>query len=182
MRAARLVQVEQLLGVVPSPDHLSPPQLTPTQLGRSKCWAAENGGRGLNQKIKLCCQLASRVDLLTAGLGQMKDTFFAFHKETGRGGARTLTSLEVAELREYGEDTLFKGMAFHTQEGGSLSFAHSPQQCSEDNSVGAIIKMALAHLQLDMPQLQSALHGWASRWISKGAALFYEGLSIALGR
>lgn len=83
VRAARLAEVEQLLGSTSSIGHLTPAQrLVPDQTGQSKRQAAEAAGPTPAKTAK-GPRLASKVDQLTAELNTMKSLFLAFQSGTG---------------------------------------------------------------------------------------------------
>ena len=176
VRATRLAEVEQLLGLAPSPGHLAPAQrLTPAQSGRSKRRAAETAGPRKKG-------LVSRVEKLTAELDHMKSLFLAFQSGTGAEvpGAPAppaailepeddvlSTAASATEFAEYESDVVPQDVASRASAAGSCSSTHSSTGCSEDGSMGAIIRMALARLQLDLPQAQSAP---ASAFFRRGPA------------
>lgn len=171
VRAARLAEVEQLLGLVSSPEQLSSAQrLTPAQFGRSKRRAAETKGPASRKKVKES-GLTSKVDQLTEEINQMKSLFLAFQSGTGAGElgapAPPAAILEpeedvlsmaasATEFAEYEADVVPQDVASRASAVGSCSSTHSSTVGSEDNSMGAIIRSALARLQLDIPQAQPA--------------------------
>lgn len=182
VRVARLAEAEHLLGHAPEPDQLTPAQrLPPAQPSRSKRRAAEAAGASSGKRVKES-KLASRVDQLTEELNQMKSLFLAIQSGTGAVdvGAPAPPAamfepeedvLSVAasatEFADYGADVVPQDAASHTSGASSHSSARSFGAGSENNSMGAIIRMALARLQLDVPQAQPAP---ASAFFRRGPA------------
>ncbi|CAL8387734.1 unnamed protein product [Boreogadus saida] len=182
VRVARLAEVEQRLGLVSSPELLPPAQRrNPAQDGRSKRWAAVTAGPTSRKKVRES-GLASKVGQLTAELESMKCLFLAFQAGTGAGGpgalappAATLEPEEdvlslaasAAEFAEYEPDGVLQDAASRASAACSRPSTHSSISASEDNSMGAIIRMALASLQLDVPQAQPAP---ASAFFRRGLA------------
>ena len=77
VRAARLAEVERLFGGVPSPEGLTDiHRLSPARPSRPKRRAPDTEAASSRKKAKEC-ELASRVDHLTAELNQMKSIFLA---------------------------------------------------------------------------------------------------------
>ncbi|XP_041817854.1 uncharacterized protein LOC121624267 [Chelmon rostratus] len=171
VRVARLAEVEQFFSGVPSPEVLTDTRRrSPARPSRPKRRAPDTDGASSRKKTKKC-ELASRVDHLTAELNQMKSIFLALQTGTGTGSASasaprvTLsgpeddilsTAASATEFGEYGTDTVSHDTVSHPSQAGSRSSTHSSGGCSEGSSMGAIIRMALARLQLDAPQAQSA--------------------------
>ncbi|CAL8268003.1 unnamed protein product [Boreogadus saida] len=182
VRVARLAEVEQRLGLVSSPELLPPAQRrNPAQDGRSKRRAAVTAGPTSRKKVRES-GLASKVGQLTAELESMKCLFLAFQAGTGAGGpgalappAATLEPEEdvlslaasAAEFAEYEPDGVLQDVASRASAACSRPSTHSSTSASEDNSMGAIIRMALASLQLDVPQAQPAP---ASAFFRRGSA------------
>ncbi|XP_073732290.1 uncharacterized protein [Misgurnus anguillicaudatus] len=171
VRAARLAEVEQLLGSTSSIGHLTPAQrLVPDQSGQSKRQAAEAAGPTPAKKAK-GPRLASKVDQLTAELNTMKSLFLAFQSGTGAEppddfvpSAASLESEDdvlsmaasAGQFNEYEPEVLPQMGASQPSGACSRSSTHSSTGGVEDCSMGAIIRMALARLQLDVPQTQPA--------------------------
>ena len=182
VRVARLAEVEQRLGLVSSPELLPPAQRrNPAQDGRSKRRAAVTAGPTSRKKVRES-GLASKVGQLTAELESMKCLFLAFQAGTGAGEpgalappAATLEPEEdvlslaasAAEFAEYEPDGVLQDAASRASAACSRPSTRSSTSASEDNSMGAIIRMALASLQLDVPQAQPAP---ASAFFRRGPA------------
>ena len=182
VRVARLAEVEQRLGLVSFPEPLPPGQRrNPARDGRSKRRAAVTAGPTSRKKVRES-GLASKVGQLTAELESMKCLFLAFQAGTGAGGpgalappAATLEPEEdvlslaasAAEFAEYEPDGVLQDAASRASAACSRPSTHSSTNASEDNSMGAIIRMALASLQLDVPQAQPAP---ASAFFRRGLA------------
>ncbi|CAL8311273.1 unnamed protein product [Gadus morhua 'NCC'] len=140
------------------------------QDGRSKRRAVETAGPTSRKKVGES-GLASKVDQLTAELESMKSLFLAFQAGTGAGEpgalappAAALESEEdvlsvaasAAEFAEYEPDGVLQDVASRASAVCSRPSTRSSTGASEDNSMGAIIRMALARLQLDEPKAQPA--------------------------
>ena len=182
VRASRLAEVEHLLGQAPEPGQLTPAQQSPAQPSRPKRRAAETAGASSGRRAKES-KLASKVDQLTEELNQMKSLVLAIRSGTGAGdtGAPAPPTVvfepeddalslaaSATEFADYGADTVPQDTASgHGSGVSSRSSAHSGGTGSEDNSMGAIIRMALARLQLDVPQVQPAP---ASAFFRRGPA------------
>ncbi|XP_062279213.1 uncharacterized protein LOC133984014 [Scomber scombrus] len=167
----QLAEVEHLLGHVPEPEQLTPAQrLPPAQLSRSKRRAAETVA-AFSWKRAKGSKLASKVDQLTEELNQVKSLFLALQSGTGARDVGAPAppaamfdpeddALSVAasatEFADYGADVVPQDVASHASGVSSCSSARSCGAGSEDSSMGAIICMALARLQLDVPQAQLA--------------------------
>ncbi len=94
VRAARLVEVEDLLGHTPSLEQTTPSQvLPPAQSSQAKRWASETGDTPPRRRAKES-RLASKVDQLTEELNQMKSLLLAFQP---RPGAAEMASCGHAE-------------------------------------------------------------------------------------
>lgn len=159
VRAARLAEVEQLLGSTSSIGHLTPAQrLVPDQTGQSKRQAAEAAGPTPAKTAK-GPRLASKVDQLTAELNTMKSLFLAFQSGTGAEppddfvpSAASLESEDdvlsmassAGQFNEYEPEVLPQMGASQPSAAGSRSSTHSSTGGVEDCSMGAIIRMALA--------------------------------------
>ncbi|CAL8385973.1 unnamed protein product [Gadus morhua 'NCC'] len=123
--------------------------------------------------------LASKVGQLTAELESMKSLFLAFQAGTGAGEPGALAppaaALEpeedvlslAASAAEYEPDRFLQDLASRASAACSRPSTRSSTCASEDNSMGAIILMALASLQLDVPQAQPAP---ASAFFRRGPA------------
>ncbi len=162
VRAARLAEVEQLLGTTDVPPSDLPP---PDQPSGPKHSAAETEGAPPRKRAK-SRGLSSRIDQLTAELHQMKSLLLALQPATGVGKPGVPEpplellcpqddALSVAasanQFNEFGDDR-----ASQASKTASHLSAQSSMQGVVDNSMGAIICMALARLQLDVPQGDSA--------------------------
>lgn len=159
---AKLAEVELLMGYAGLP---SSGQLAPAQTTRSKRWATEAAGAPSKKQAK-SVKLSSKVDLLTAELAQMKSLLLALHSSAGTEDAGTPTPPMAESFSE--EDavsmaasaTLFNEYNVeepsHASGLGSRSSAHISSDGMGDSSMGAIIRMALARLQLDIWQPESA--------------------------
>ena len=161
VRASRLAEVEHLLGQAPEPGQLTPAQQSPAQPSRPKRRAAETAGASSGRRAKES-KLASKVDQLTEELNQMKSLVLAIRSGTGAGdtGAPAPPTVvfepeddalslaaSATEFADYGADTVPQDTASgHGSGVSSRSSAHSGGTGSEDNSMGAIIRMALAQL------------------------------------
>ncbi|KAK0149825.1 hypothetical protein N1851_009418 [Merluccius polli] len=182
VRASRLAEVEHLLGQAPEPGQLTPAQQSQAQPSRPKRRAAETAGASSGRRAKES-KLASKVDQLTEELNQMKSLVLAIRSGTGAGdtGAPAPPTVvfepeddalslvaSATEFADYGADTVPQDTASgHGSGVSSRSSAHSGGTGSEDNSMGVIIRMALARLQLDVPQVQPAP---ASAFFRRGPA------------
>ena len=161
VRAARLAEVE-LMG---DADPLSE-QLTPAQPTRGKRRVAEAAGAPSKKKKANSNELASKVDLLAAELGQMKSLLLALHSGAGAENAAA-PNPPMADLASEEDIMSVAASATHFNEyseeqpsqasgTGSRSSAHGSSEGAEDGSMGAIIRMALARLQLDVRQSEPA--------------------------
>ena len=122
----------------------------------------------------------------------MKSLFLAIQSGTGAvdvgAPASPATMLEpeedvlslaasATEFTDYGADVAPQDAASHTSGASSRSSARSCSARSEADSMGAIIRMALAHLQLDVPKAQPApchLYCASVRGIPEGVARMLE--------
>ncbi|CAL8370662.1 unnamed protein product [Boreogadus saida] len=169
----RLAEVGQRLGLVSLPKRLPPAQRrNPAQDGRSKCRAAETTGPTSRKKLRES-GLASKV-------GQnMKFLFLTCQAGTGAGELGALAppaaalepeedvlsmATSAAEFAEYDPDEVPPDVDSHAC---SFPSTRNSTGASEDNSMGAIIRMAMARLQLDVPQAQPAP---ASAFFRRGPA------------
>ncbi len=170
VRVARLAEVEQLLGLTESPEQLTSAQrLTLTQSGRSKRRAAGTAGPISKKKAK-GSNLASKVDRLTAEIDNMRSLFLAFQS----GAAAEVpvaapppaaipeleedvlsTAASATEFAEYEPEAVSQDLASRASTAGSGLSTHSSTAGAEDGSMAAVIRTALARLQLDLPQAQS---------------------------
>jgi len=155
VRTAKLAEVE-LMGDAGLP--LSD-QLTPARPTHSKHWVTEAAGAPSKKKAKPD-KLSSRVDLLAAELAQMKSLLLALHFGAGVENpvapnpplAELVAEEDIVSIAA--SDTHFnehsEGEHSHASGFGSLSSARGCLNGAE-NSMGAVIRMALARLQLDVP-------------------------------
>ena len=155
-------------------------RLLPAQPSQPKHRAAETAGAPSGKRAKES-KLTSRVDQLTEELNQVKSVFLAIQSGTSAGDvgapAPPVAMLDpeedvlsvaasATEFTDYGADVVPQHVAWREASGASshLSFSGlglgvrvvSCGAGSEDSSMGAIIRMALARRQLDVPQAQPA--------------------------
>ncbi|XP_047454133.1 uncharacterized protein LOC125016013 [Mugil cephalus] len=171
VRAARLAEVEQLLTLSPSPEQLTPAQgVVPTRSGRPKRRAAETAVPTSRKRVKES-SLATKVDQLTTEINNMKSLFLTFQSGTGAGEPAASVppaailepekdvlsmAASATQFAEYEPEVVAQDVTSRASAAGSCSSTHSSAGGSDDGSMGAIIRMALARLQLDLPQAQSA--------------------------
>jgi len=153
VRAARLAKVELM-------DDAGLPlseQLIPARPTDSKRWVKE-AASAPSKKVKPD-KLSSRVDLLAAELAEMKSLLLALHS----GAVRAAPNPPIARLAAEGNmvsmaasDTHFneysEGDPSHASVASSRSSARGALDGEEDGLMGAVIRTALAHLQLDVQQ------------------------------
>ncbi|XP_068583377.1 LOW QUALITY PROTEIN: uncharacterized protein [Cebidichthys violaceus] len=155
VRAARLTEVEHLMDEDDLP--LSG-QLNPAQPTHSKRRATE--AAGAPSKRAKPSRLSSRVDLLTAELAQMKSLLLTLHPSAGGSEAPDLSTAELGPEEDVislaASANLFteysEGRPSHASGPGSRSSAQSSSEGAVDSTMGSIIRMALARLQLDTQQ------------------------------
>ncbi|XP_033987890.1 uncharacterized protein LOC117483621 [Trematomus bernacchii] len=158
LRAARVAEVECLAA---ANGHLSLSHLPPGQFGRSR---RPEGAMATGSPPN---RLSSKVDRLAADMDMMKSLLLALQPGAGIGAAglppappsvaaplhedamslAALANLFNEEVED--EAPLTSGEASHSSAQGSL-------QGVEDASMAAIIRAALAHLQLPVPQADAA--------------------------
>ena len=153
VRVARLREVEHLAGVVDSPPDANPLPVS----GRIKRSAEEARGAPAGKKAKGSSGLTAKVDQMSAELNQIKDLLFALQPGACVQGPPVERMLaEEDALSITASATQFQGSArgepFHTTGSASLGSARSSSQGSEEFSMGATVRGALARLQLDLPQ------------------------------
>lgn len=181
MRVARLAELEQL-DPSPSLERLTPAQrVIPAQTDRPKRRASETPGPAPRKKVRQS-NLASKVDKLTMEMENMKSLLLAFQSETGAGvpdaPAPLVDVLEpeedvlsmaasATEFTEYEPDVAPEAIVSCPSAASSCTSVHSSAGAVEDNSMATIIRMALARLQLDPPQVQPAP---ASAFFRRGPA------------
>ena len=109
------------------------------------------------------------MDQLTEELNQVKSLFLAIHSGTGAGDVGALAppaavfvpeedvlsvAVSATEFADYGADVVCQDVVSHTSGASSCSSTRGCGAGSKDSSMGAIIRMALARLQLDVSQAQ----------------------------
>ncbi|CAL8240246.1 unnamed protein product [Gadus morhua 'NCC'] len=113
---------------------------------------------GAPPKKKARGGLASKVEGLAADMEQMRSLLLALQPGTGQGLAGLLPgpppsqfddALSLADSANLFNEVMTEGDASHILDEASCSSAKSSLQGAADTSMAALLRMALAHLQLD---------------------------------
>ncbi|XP_075336649.1 uncharacterized protein LOC142397191 [Odontesthes bonariensis] len=157
VRAARLAEVERLLGPPLSPQLTPDQRLAPSWSSRPRRRPAETAGPTSGKRAK-GSGLASRPGAGATQPGALVPPAASFGPEEDAFSIAASATM----FQDYASDVLLGDEASRPSAAGSLSSARGSAGGSEDGSVGAAIRTALARLQLDLPQeteLDTSVHG-----------------------
>ncbi|CAL8369499.1 unnamed protein product [Gadus morhua 'NCC'] len=140
--------------------------LPPNQPGRSG-WQRHDGAAttGAPPKKKARGGLAAKVDGLAADMEQMRSLLLALQPGTGQGlaglqpgppSSQFDDALSLAASANLFNEVMTEGNASHTLDEASCSSAQGSLQGAADTSMAAVLRTALARLQLDAAQTESA--------------------------
>ncbi|XP_075325338.1 uncharacterized protein LOC142383616 [Odontesthes bonariensis] len=151
VRAARLAEVERLLGPPLSPQLTPDQRLAPSRSTRPRRRPAETAGPTSGKRAK-GSGLTSRPGAGATLPGALVPPAASFGPEEDAFSIAASATM----FQDYAPDVLLGDEASRPSAAGSLSSARGSAGGSEDGSVGAAIRTALARLQLDVPQAQPA--------------------------
>ena len=145
--------------------------LPPDQPGRSRGRQRHDGAAamGAPPKKKARGGLAARVDGLASDMEQIRSLLLALQPGTGQGLAGLQPGppsshfesdvLSLAASANLFDEAMTKGDASHTLDEASCSSAQGSLQGAADTSMAAVLRSALARLQLDAAQTPAPSSG-----------------------
>ncbi|CAL8389027.1 unnamed protein product [Boreogadus saida] len=163
LRVARLAERENR-ATANDPSALM--RLPPNQPGRSGRHRHDGAAAiGAPPKKKARGGLAAKVDRLAAVMEQMRSLLLALQPGTGQGLAGLQPgppspqfddALSLAASANHFNEVMTEGDASHILDEASCLSAQGSLQGAADTSMAAVLRMALARLQLDAAQTESA--------------------------
>ncbi|CAL8339509.1 unnamed protein product [Boreogadus saida] len=163
LRVARLAELENRATANNPSALMSLPPNQPGRLGRQRHDGA--AATGAPPKKKARGGLAAKVDGLAADMEQMRSLLLALQPGTGQGlaglqpgppSSQFDDALSLAASANLFNEVMTEGDASHTLDEASCSSAQGSLQGATDTSMAAVLRTALAHLQLDAAQTESA--------------------------
>ena len=163
LRVARLAELENRAAASDPSALMSLPPNQPGRSGRRRHDGA--AAMGAPPKKKARGGLAARVDGLASDMEQIRSLLLALQPGTGQGLARLQPgppssqfddALSLAASANLFNEAMTEGDASHTLDEASCSSAQGSLQGAADTSMAAVLRTALARLQLDAAQTESA--------------------------
>ena len=164
LRVARLAELENRAAANDPSALMSLPPNQPGRSGRQRHDGA--AAMGAPPKKKARGGLAARVDGLASDMEQIRSLLLALQPGTGQGLAGLQPGppsshfesdvLSLAASANLFYEAMTEGDASHTLDEASCSSAQGSLQGAADTSMAAVLRTALARLQLDAAQTESA--------------------------
>ncbi|CAL8269035.1 unnamed protein product [Boreogadus saida] len=163
LRVARLAELENRAAANDPSALMSLPPNQPGRSGRQRHDGA--AAMGAPPKKKARGGLAARVDGLASDMEQIQSLLLALQPGTGQGLAGLQPgpppsqfddALSLAASANLFNEVMTEGDASHTLDEASCSSAQGSLQGAADTSMAAVLRTALARLQLDAAQTESA--------------------------
>ncbi|CAL8254546.1 unnamed protein product [Boreogadus saida] len=158
LRVARLAELENRAAANDPSALMSLPPKQPGRSGRHDGAAA----MGAPPKKKARGGLAARVDGLASDMEQIRSLLLALQPGTGQGlqpgppSSQFDDALSLAASANLFNEVMTEGNASHTLDESSCSSEQGSLQGAADTSMAAVLRTALARLQLDAAQTESA--------------------------